>query len=498
MLLILCLAISLGGLAPSHATTRVALVIGNANYANAPALGTPANDAADIAAALSRAGFAVTLQIDAKAKDLKNAFKVFAAKSAKAELAIVYFAGYGVGAGTSGLLLPVDAPLTDSADPNVEWPSIPAAVASVARTAGLGVIILDAQREHPFEIQAGKAIAAAAGKSPNVLLFFSSAPGRPMMEASGRNSHLANALLKFIPEPDLDLNFLLRNVRDDVRSATGQQQTPFMYGQLSTKKIFLNPHATNQAKAPALAPADPNDVTACDRLAAAPDDPARSPTLKGVEIASINPPGAIAACRDAAALYPGVDRFHYQLGRALYAGKDYPAAIESYRRATELNNVRALFALSAMYEDGVGVPKDPGRARFLLELAANRNFAPAISRLGIQQERGIGGPADAGNAFGLYRRAADIGDVQAWNRLGQLTERGLGTAKDLPSARQFYETGAAKGDAEAMLNLARFYANGIGGPQDIPGSKKWLAKSAAAGNAEASRVLASIGGSKRK
>jgi uncharacterized caspase-like protein len=497
MLLVLSIAVSIGGIAPGRAASRVALVIGNTNYANAPALATPANDASDVAAALSRVGFAVTLQIDATAKDLKNAFKAFAAKSAKAELAIVYFAGYGVGAGPSGYLIPIDATRAGNADAAVEWPSVSTAIASLARAPGLGVIILDAQREHPFEIPTEKAIAAAAGKAPNVLLFFASAPGRSMVEASGRNSHLATALLKFIPQPELDLNFLLRNVRDDVRAATSQQQTPFMYGQLSTKKIYLNPRTIDRATTRAPDPADPNQITSCDRLAAAADDPSRNAAVKGVSISGINAATAIAACREAAAQYPGIDRFHYQLGRAHYAGKDYPAAIESYRRATELNNVPALFALAAMYEDGIGVTKDPGRARFLLELAANRDFAPAISRLGLQQERGIDSPANAENAFGLYRRAADIGDLQAWNKMGQLTEKGLGTDKDLSRARQFYETGAGKGDAEAMVNLARCYANAIGGPQDIPGAKKWLAKAAAAGNDEATRILASIAKAKR-
>ena len=45
---------------PAAGVERVALVIGNGTYRHAPDLVNPLNDAADIAAALGRLGFAVT------------------------------------------------------------------------------------------------------------------------------------------------------------------------------------------------------------------------------------------------------------------------------------------------------------------------------------------------------------------------------------------------------------------------------------------------------
>jgi uncharacterized caspase-like protein len=44
---------------PASAGTRVALVIGNSAYQNAPFLPNPANDAADLSASLGRLGFDV-------------------------------------------------------------------------------------------------------------------------------------------------------------------------------------------------------------------------------------------------------------------------------------------------------------------------------------------------------------------------------------------------------------------------------------------------------
>ncbi len=49
---------------PAAAAKRVALVIGNAAYVQANALTNPVNDAADMAKALTEAGFDVTLGLD--------------------------------------------------------------------------------------------------------------------------------------------------------------------------------------------------------------------------------------------------------------------------------------------------------------------------------------------------------------------------------------------------------------------------------------------------
>jgi len=56
---------------------RVALVVGNANYANAPRLATSINDAEDIAEALTHLGFDIVLRRDATAADLRSAIEEF-------------------------------------------------------------------------------------------------------------------------------------------------------------------------------------------------------------------------------------------------------------------------------------------------------------------------------------------------------------------------------------------------------------------------------------
>jgi hypothetical protein len=61
------------GAAPSHAEKRVALVIGNGAYRNAPTLTNPRNDAEDVSAALKRAGFETITGIDLDKNGMDNA-----------------------------------------------------------------------------------------------------------------------------------------------------------------------------------------------------------------------------------------------------------------------------------------------------------------------------------------------------------------------------------------------------------------------------------------
>lgn len=494
-------ALLLGGTAEA-ADNRVALVVGNANYRHAPVLPTPGNDAEDIAAMLTGLDFDVDVRKDASAGELKSALDAFSGKSARAEIAIVYFAGYSVHAGVDGYLIPVDAQLASSPSFRTEAIPLRTATANVARARILGLVILDALRGNPFPAKlerqdAGQdhAPPGAAASSRNVLVFFSTEPTRKAEEGSGRNSPFAAALLKHLPEPDLEISFMFRKLRDEVRGATAQKQTPYMYGQLSRDKIYLNAVKQVQVAVPT---ADPASAQPCDRLAAAPDDTTRSTTVRGVKLEEIKIADAVAACADAVREFPGVDRFHYQLGRALFAAQDYPAALASYKKAFELGNTRALYALGAMYDNGNGVEKDPARARFYYEIAAEMKFAPAIVSLGIQQERGIGGEKDPVKAYSLYQRAAELGDGRAVNRLGELTEKGTGVAANPRQARALYEKSAAMGEPEAMINLARCYANGIGGRQDIAGARKLLARAAQAGSAEAKEILARIGKGKQK
>jgi len=79
--------------------SRIALVIGNSNYQNAPQLANPDNDAQSMAQFLNSAGFEVISATDLGQNDMLRVVQDFSAKvSARGPntVAMVYYAGHGV------------------------------------------------------------------------------------------------------------------------------------------------------------------------------------------------------------------------------------------------------------------------------------------------------------------------------------------------------------------------------------------------------------------
>jgi uncharacterized caspase-like protein len=95
---------------------RVALVIGNAHYKNAPEQKTRVNDATDAGAALARIGFAVTSLRNASGEEMRKALAAFGAKASLAEDAVVFYTGHGLQVAATNFLIPVDAEIGNVAD----------------------------------------------------------------------------------------------------------------------------------------------------------------------------------------------------------------------------------------------------------------------------------------------------------------------------------------------------------------------------------------------
>ena len=87
---------------------RVALVIGNSAYKNAP-LPNPVNDARAMNEALQRAGFTVMLRTDVDLRDMMAAVRDFGAKLQQGGVGIFYFAGHGMQIKGRNYLIPVGA-----------------------------------------------------------------------------------------------------------------------------------------------------------------------------------------------------------------------------------------------------------------------------------------------------------------------------------------------------------------------------------------------------
>jgi Caspase domain len=77
--------LSLVGSSAEASEPRIALVIGNSQYQNAPLLANPVNDAKDMAATLNKLGFDVIMGTDLSKIQMEQIIRDFAEKLTNAE-----------------------------------------------------------------------------------------------------------------------------------------------------------------------------------------------------------------------------------------------------------------------------------------------------------------------------------------------------------------------------------------------------------------------------
>lgn len=230
------------------ASERIALVFGNAAYRNASRLPNPVNDATDVASAFSRLGFAVNLVKDGSFDGMRRALLDFAQRAPMADIAVVYFAGHGMEIRDENWLIPVDAELRADISAGHEAISLGGILPIVSKARKLGLVLLDACRDNPFsrQLQMSERSRAFASRGlisvepPNsVLVVFAAKHGTTADDGSGRNSPFTRALLNNIETPGLEINYLFRNVHDEVLNATQRRQEPYVYGTLAKEPIYL-------------------------------------------------------------------------------------------------------------------------------------------------------------------------------------------------------------------------------------------------------------------
>jgi hypothetical protein len=219
---------------PAQPEVRVALVIGNSTYANAPRLPNPHNDARAFADALWRVGFSqVTRQRDLTRDTRVDALQTFAAAADRADWAVVYFAGHGLEIGGLNYLVPTDAKLATDRAVTFETAPLDQVLQAVDGAHKLHIVILDACRDNPFVQTITRSLSATrsvgmglASLEPEgaTLVAFAAKHGQTAMDGTGSHSPFVSALLRNLDTPSLEINLLFRKVRDDVLAMTDKRQ----------------------------------------------------------------------------------------------------------------------------------------------------------------------------------------------------------------------------------------------------------------------------------
>jgi uncharacterized caspase-like protein len=232
----------------AKAAPRLALVIGNANYAKLGRLSNPGRDARLIADKLQQLGFDVTLGADRDLKGMTADVEDFARKIRERgpeTVAVVYYAGHGVENDSVNYLVPVNADIKKRADIAPQSVSVKR-VADRLSAAGnqLNILIVDACRDNPFP--QGVTASGTLGLVPmgavyGVFIASSTGSGKIAFDGEDGHSPYTRALGEAITAPGEKLEDVFKSVRRQVRLSTGEAQIPWESTSLELDFYFVPP-----------------------------------------------------------------------------------------------------------------------------------------------------------------------------------------------------------------------------------------------------------------
>ena len=239
---------------PIVARKQVALVIGNAAYANRP-LKNSRNDAEAMARRLRELNYEVSLVTDAGRKAMGQAVDQFIDRLGTGDVALFYYSGHGMQVEGENYLIPVD--FQGQSETDVRYDAHPAGrIEERMEKSGaqLSILVLDACRDNPFR-GSGRSAAgglAAMNAGRGTFIAFATAPGRTASDnPDGRYGLFTQYLLDALAAPGLGLNDVFDLVREKVDSASGGKQLPWTLSSVVGRYSFVPGGTGNAVVAPA-------------------------------------------------------------------------------------------------------------------------------------------------------------------------------------------------------------------------------------------------------
>ncbi len=451
VLLVFCfhLVLLTQGHSAASAQNRSALVIGNSGYQTAP-LANALNDAKDVAAALSQAGFTVNLITDAGHQEMDEAIRGFGEQLKKRKgVGLFYYAGHGIQIDGSNYLLPVGAKIARERDVKYRSVHLAQLLDEIKLAAnGLNIVVVDACRNNPLASSGRSATKGLARVESGGGLFisYSTSPGEVALDGEGRNSPYTKHLVAAMRRPGLTLEQTFKETLKGVYAETGGQQIPWIsssfFGDFSFQPAASSAPSSTQQQIATAPQASTNDDDAKRHLtqdAGQAQTPAMSTLLspgktdpgpdKVAEIAGLyrvvgtNPNGttyrgSVAVMRtDSERTY----RFVWWIGRQVFRGEGLRDG-----RWLRIDWGASSPVIYTIGIDGVlnGVWADGSASEFLSPYALARGDPGAsITRTYDVRGRGVKGRPYRG--FATIEKAGD-GYSVTW-KIGKSRYRGRGT-----------------------------------------------------------------------
>ena len=215
--------------ASANSNQRVALVIGNAAYKEAP-LTNPVNDARAIGQALQESGFTVILRENTDQRGMLSALREFGDKLRGGGTGLFYYAGHGMQIKGRNYLIPIGANV-DRED-EVAYSAVDAqAVLDKMESAGnaANIMILDACRNNPFvrASRSGQGGLAQMEAPVGTLVAFATSPGAVASDGAGANGLYTQHLLTAMRQNGSKVEDVFKQVRANVRRDSQGKQVPW-------------------------------------------------------------------------------------------------------------------------------------------------------------------------------------------------------------------------------------------------------------------------------
>ncbi len=258
-------------LAPHASSPRLALVIGNADYENAPALHSPANDAADMCAALKRDGFRTMCFTNLGSRaEFDAQVRAYVDQLTPDTVGVLFYSGHGLQASGANFLIPTLAePKSVAENPLRVLYGIDELFDRLRqKPTRFQLVILDACRtellvQQPRPVgpvaakpgprstlvraldgvpQVGSGLAPIKDAPPGAMVLYATASREAAFDGRGRNSPLTRQVLAHIETRDLPVRDFIERVTQGVEAETrrdyGKPMTPFVYGSFGGKFCF--------------------------------------------------------------------------------------------------------------------------------------------------------------------------------------------------------------------------------------------------------------------
>ncbi len=224
------------------ATSREALVIGNAAYDNIGNLANARRDAGAIALRLQSLGFRVILGLDSDHEETAAAIETFIGRLTEDTEAVVYFSGHGVRLADDSYLLPSDMPsLTVSQVERLDQEAFGLAslLGPIAAADPRAIfVIFDACGNNPLGDESEDGLDAGGGTGllteypQNLAILYAASPGQVAYDgAAGGYGIFTGRLLEAMDEP-MPIATLATRVTGAVTAyveSYGEEQTPLFH-----------------------------------------------------------------------------------------------------------------------------------------------------------------------------------------------------------------------------------------------------------------------------